>query len=268
MRSRAVVWSATLLLCGAAVGGCGTSKATGKTVLSQGRPSASVPSGPQSTPATPSPATPSGGAFGHTAGATPVGPRPPSPPYSNTAKGYAANTVSAYATSSKALLEAYTSSGGAVAFANLGKADPHWHYHVCAPDGTYTACTFDNDDGDEISVDIDPALLGKPHAATSAVIDRTEYSNTPDGVIGAFVNAWINGNSYRMLRLSDAKTVAYLRTINGGAPTGWTLTDDTVDSHGDTVVSINRIGPGDDFNLLVLGSTLGHPHAITLATMT
>lgn len=257
MRVHAIAVPATMLLLSFTLAGCSSAKPTGTAALSQTQ---SSPSALATPPAGTSPsATQSGTPSGTSGGANP--PSVAKPNYATTAKGYATNTVNAYAKGSKALLAAYTSNGGAVSFANLPKTNMKWHFHKCAPDGTNTACEFDNDNGDELTVDIDPTYLGKPDAAASAVVLVTTYPTSADALVGEFIDAWSHGNKYRMARLADAPSVDIVYSEFGDAPSGWTLSDSALGDR--TAVTIHPLPFGTEFAVFVDNANLGHPHAMT-----
>ena len=67
--------------------------------------------------------------------------------------------------------------------AKIHASDKHWHFHRCSPDGVYTACAWDNNNGDEFSFDIDPTLLGKPHATEGSSMEPTEFGSTADATV-------------------------------------------------------------------------------------
>ena len=58
-----------------------------------------------------------------------------------------------------------------------------------------------------ITLRIFTALLGKAHAATEVKLDQTEYSSDAKQYVQAFVEAWRNGNTKRMLALSAEQSV-------------------------------------------------------------
>ena len=119
--------------------------------------------------------------------------------------------------------------------AKIHASDKHWHFHRCSPDGVYTACAWDNNNGDEISFDIDPTLLGKPHATEGSSMEPTEYGSTADATVSEFMQAWFDGNKYRMISLADVP--------------------------GHTIVNVSATGGPFSFN--ADNAKLGHPHALT-----
>jgi hypothetical protein len=258
MRVRAIAVPAAMLLFTFALAGCSSAKPTGTAALSQTQ---SSPSALATPPTGLSPSAAPSGTQSATGGGGANPPSAPKPNYATTAKGYATNTVNAYTNGSKALLADYTSNGGAVEFANLPKTNMKWHFHKCAPDGTNTACEFDNDNGDELTVDIDPTYLGKPDAAVTAVVLVTTYPTTADALVGEFVDAWSHGNKYRMARLADAPSVDIVYGEHGDAPSGWSLSDSVVGDQ--TAVTIHPVPYGTEFTVIVDNTKLGHAHSMT-----
>ena len=78
-------------------------------------------------------------------------------------------------------------------------------------DGGNCACLFDNDNGDRLSIDVNPTYLGKPQAVNNAFIDRTEFGMSADSQVGAFLQAWSDGNVQRMEILSTGNTASLIR---------------------------------------------------------
>jgi hypothetical protein len=266
MRIRAVVATAAMVVAAAAGSACAGAKPTGKSEISGSiASSTAIASSPPTSGAGTPTSGANGGGNGTNSGSTS---KPITPTYAATAKAYATNTVNAYAKGSKTLLDAYTSNGGAVEFANLPKTNMNWHFHRCMPDGTYTQCSYDNDNGDELNVDIDPGKLGEPDAAVNANVQLTEYPSTADAMVNEFLQAWTDGNRYRMVRLSSSSTTSTLISEHGaGGPGGYTLSDNTTDIQGVTIVTVQPLTSGLPFGLTVNNDKLGQPHAInTLAS--
>ena len=73
------------------------------------------------------------------------------------------------------------------------------------------------------------------------------------------MQAWFDGNKYRMISLADASTVTWVLST-GGAPVSWTLSD-LADVPGHTIVNVSATGGPFSFN--ADNAKLGHPHALT-----
>ena len=245
---------ATVLALAATLTACSTTS-SGNGGISAAQPSASI-SGAPSAPGNPS------GAPSSSAGPTTTTPTqaPASPTYGSSAQSYATIALTAFANRNTTLLDDYTDVGGHSSFAHIGRSDEHWHFHACGPNGTLTECTFDNNVGDRISVEIKPGLLAKPHAVDSAFIDRIAYPSTADSVVGYFISAWQNGNRYRMLALSTSGVVGGLDVSH--PPANDTVqTDDTTSKPHHTIVTVETDLGGFTFD--VSDAKLDGPHAIT-----
>ena len=88
-----------------------------------------------------------------------------------------------------------------------GPPNQTWTYQRCDGAAGSSYCAFVNADGDVITLRISTALLGKAHAATEVKLDQTEYSSDAKQYVQAFVEAWRNGNTKRMLALSADQSV-------------------------------------------------------------
>jgi len=251
MYKRALAPSAAAFVLVAALAGCGTGQGDGSSGLAQVNPSASAPLG---SPAPPSP--------DNSSSATPTSTKKSTTPatYPTTAEGYASAALDAFGSGNSSRLASLAGPGGGE-FANIGQPNKHWHYYKDAPDGVYTDSFFDNDDGDRITIVIDPANLGKPGAVHSVSIDKTEFGSTADSMVGALMQAFSDGNKYRMAALSDSGTTSALRS--NAMPASWNLADDN-GTTGHTVVTVDA--NNFTFKCDVTLSKLGHAHAITKAS--
>jgi hypothetical protein len=184
------------------------------------------------------------------------------PQYPVAATDYTRAVLDAWDAHNSGRIAALSGPGGVVSFANLGNPDRHWHFHVCLPDGDRRACTYDNNNGDRISIDVDPTLMGKPHAVVSAFIDHTEYGNSADSVVGTFMQAWADGNKYRMVSVADNAAVTYAMATMA-TPESWTL-NDAAGVAGHTTVNVSTNNGPLVFD--VTNARLGHPHSFTHAT--
>jgi hypothetical protein len=239
--------------------GCASAAKSGAGNVGALSPSSSVSVGePGIGSAAPASATPSGTPANGGGGGAPT--------YPSTDKDYTRAVLDAYDTHASTRLAQLTVADGPTVFANLGSLDKHWHFHACGNDGALRQCTYDNNNGDRISIDLDPASLGKPHAVTTAFVDRTHYGNTADAMVGDFMQAWFDGNTSRMTALGDATATSYA-TGSGNAPESWNLSDaPSGASPGHTIVTVATV---DGRTLLfdVTDSKVGHPHAFTKVTV-
>jgi len=253
MYKRALAPSAAAFVLVAALAGCGKGQNDGSSGLAQVNPSASAPFG------SPSPDDSSSAVT--TPGATPTSTKTATATYPTTAEGYASAALAAFGSGNSGRLASLAGPGGGE-FANIGQPNKHWHYYKDAPDGVYTDSFFDNDDGDRITVVIDPAGLGKPGAVHGVSIDKTAFGSTADNAVVDLVQALLDGNKYRMTVLSDAHTTSLLRSF--AKPSSSNLTDDTASKPGHTIVTIHF----NSFTFIVdvTRSKLGHAHAITAVT--
>jgi len=249
----------TALLALAALSACG-SNASGTGALSD---AGTASTGPVGIASSGSPAAlPSGGSTATTPahGTTTHTATPPSFP--NTAQAYAQKAVNAYAHGQTALVKDYSNAGGVTSFQHLGHADTHWTFHASRPNGSDTDCLFDNDNGDRITVTLDPTMLGKPHAVTTAFIDRTEFGNSADGAVGALIQAWGDGDLPRVGAIGTAGTESSLSART--APPSWTLSDTPLSDGGVDYTVVSASTPDGTLTFRVKNSAIGHAHAVSL----
>ena len=239
----------------AALAGCGTGQGDGSSGLAQVSPTASTSLG------SPLPTDTSGATSTPTSGsATSTGNGSTTATYPTTPEGYANAALAAFDSGNSTRLASLAGPGGGE-FPNIGQPNKHWHYYKDVLDGVYTDSFFDNDDGDRITIAIDPTKLGKPGAVHDVSIDKTEYGSTADSMVTALMYAFSVGNKYRMTALSDSGTTIALRS--NAMPASWNLHDDN-STTGHTVVTVDA--NNFTFKCDVTLSKLGHAHAITKAS--
>lgn len=183
-------------------------------------------------------------------------PKPPS--YPKTTQGYAQAALYAYVNHYTARLVDLTTAGAKTNFDHIHPSNQHWHYHACGPDGAHTDCTFDNDNGDRIAITVDPAFLSKPHGVNNVVLDATEYGNSAVNAVNIFMQAWHDGNLYRMKALSNSTVTTHFLQLT--PPESWTSSDAGGGAAGHTYVTIT--GPDPTATLAVEQEKIGQPHAI------
>ena len=269
MRTPAIAaLSATALLLATALSGCGTSSPSGSSGLSAVTPSAGVPTssaGPTDSPAptATSTSTPTSGSGSTAAPTKTKTTKPPATPtYPTTAQAYATVTLSAYTGDNKTFLAAYTDAEGAIAFKFLGSFDKHWHFYKCGPDGALTDCFFDNNNGDRITVVVDPTVLGAAHATHNTSVDRTEFGTSADGMVSNFMTAVFDHNIYREKVLATAEVVSDFS--HRAYPASSTLSDAPAMNPTGTFVTVAD-GVNSPFTFLVPDSKLGKAHAVEVA---
>lgn len=234
-----------LTLITAGLGGCGKQSPQAQT------PTTSTVLGGSATP-TPTP--------GAEATASPTAAANPAA-YPATAKGYAQALLSAWAAKNTGRLDQLAVQPAVQQIKDNGQPDAHWTYISCAVlDTAATECLFRNAHGDEVRVKLTTAQLGHPTAVTEALLDKTTYPSDPAGYVGAFVDAWRNGNLQRMTRLADSTLTAYFK--NKPVPGGTTVsgTDNTA---GHTKITISEVpASGTQWTFNVTNQYLGKAHAI------
>ncbi len=266
MRTRTLAIPAMVLVL-AALSGCGSKSHNGSAGISAVNASAEtvLPSGGTTSPITASGAptsvtatTPTTATPTPTTGGTP---KPTKVTYPKNQRAYATAALAAYVAGNQSLLRDFALPATLSNFANLGHPNTHWHFYRCDSDGGNYACLFDNDNGDRLSIGVNPTYFGKPQAVNNVFIDRTQFGTSADSQVGAFLQAWFDGNVQRMEILSTGDTASRVRNMT--TPTSWMLSDDTTTTPGVTLVKA-RLN-NDSLTLDVNNSKLGKAHAISSA---
>lgn len=249
MPIRRLVLTALLIIAlpaGSALSACSTATPHPSTGLGAVHGSPSAPgSASASGAASPTPTTTS----------TTSTPKPPT--YPKTAQGYTQAALDAYVKGNDTRLGLLSNIGAKINFDNIHPTNSHWHYHTCEGAAGSSYCTFDNDNGDRVQMQVDNATLGKPHAIVDVVLDATEYGASADGVVNTFMQAWHDGNVYRMKILSSAAVTSYFTHYT--PQESWTLADDSGAGH--THVRITN-SDGFDQTVDVTNSKIGSAHSI------
>lgn len=259
---RAIVIVAAVV-CGLATSACSSKP---------GQPSA-VPSfettGAPSSPATtsPEPATPRASTGEGGDGVAGEGGGPAAPAYPQSAKDYVQALLQAFGRNDRSRMGQLAAQAALLQLASHTGLDPHWTVYVsCKPEGgSHTLCVFRNAHGDVASVKATNSLLGRPAAIVEALIDRTTYASDAGQYASAFADAWQDGNTQRMRRLSSSTVVSFFngKTRANGytpvpAPDGdfWT-------------VSMEGLPAGSySFKLRIAKASLGKANAIVAASNT
>ena len=182
-------------------------------------------------------------------------PKPPTFP--KTAEGYAQAGLDAYGKKNTARLVDLTTNAAKAQFDDVHPSNTHWHYHDCQGAAGSSYCTFDNDNGDRFQIQVDNAALGAPHGIINVVIDKTIYFPTADDYVREYMQAWHDGNTFRMKSLSNTDVTSYFTHYT--PQEAWTLAEDGTAGH--TYVHITNLD-GFDQTVKVQDDKLGQPHAI------
>ncbi|GAA1825194.1 hypothetical protein GCM10009682_51570 [Luedemannella flava] len=210
IRRRRATATALAVLAGFTLAACGggnntTTGATPTTAAPTGDPG--LGGGPTAS-ATPSatsccPNTGGGGGGGNNA-----------PTYPNDAKAYARAAVKAW------MAKDYTRLGqlgtpaavqqvkDSVTYGGLPANS--WHVTRCEGAAGSTYCVFINDNGDVSKVRVINQYLGAAHAVSEIPLERTEYRTGAAAYVRAFLSAWQDGNTYRMIAYASADVVGHL----------------------------------------------------------
>jgi hypothetical protein len=142
-----------------------------------------------------------------TAAPTSAAPTTPTITYPTDAAAYAAAVRDAWKNHDTATLDALTAGSVETQLAAIpSSTNQTWHPGTC--DGTAGSmyCTAFNDNGDKLTIKIVNQLLGQPHAADNAQFDPTVLTGD---VVAAFVQAWQDGNTWRMHVLAGDSVVTF-----------------------------------------------------------
>ncbi len=225
-----------------ALAGCGHSAPAATTGLGSVNSSPTATASPTASP------TP-------TATATPTT-KPPS--YPKTAQGYAQAGLDAYTKHNTARLTDLTSAAGKITFDNIHPTNSHWHYHDCQGAAGSSYCTFDNDNGDRLQIQVDNTALGGPHGLIGTVLDVTMFDTDAHAYVNTFMQAFYDKNTYRMKALSNGTITSFYLTL--GQQGSWML-DPPQGAAGSSYVHITNLDGFDQW-LRLENDKLGSKHAI------
>lgn len=185
---------------------------------------------------------------------------PPPPEYPGTARAYAEAVLAAWdATDVNRLGDLSTPEVQEQLMEVPMPIDMDWHYSRCGSVAPDWECVFHNSDGDRQTITIKASLLGKAHAAIAVTLDLTEFPGVAVTYAREFVDAWRDGNRWRMLRLANDDVAEELAGDTEPAA-GYVACGDA--AAGSTYVRIYG-GGGPEYVLRVNNAALGHPDAIT-----
>jgi hypothetical protein len=136
--------------------------------------------------------------------------------------------------------------------------DMNWHYANCADSSGQWHCVFHNDHGDKLTLQISDALLGQAHAGVAVALDLTEYPDQAVAYGREYIDAWKDGNTYRMNRLATDTVVGFHEPKTKPANNYLACGEGAM---GSTYVRIYG-GGGPEYILQVSNMALGNPEAI------
>ena len=158
------------------------------------------------------------------------GPGPTTPPvvtttgpqYPATAQAYSEKLLTAWGQLQVSVLADLTTPAAQTEILAIS-APPNqaWTFQRCDGAAGSSYCSFLSKDGDVITVRVINETLGKAHAVSEVKFDPTVYAADAKEYVRAFVEAWRNQNSRRMLALSSQAEVDYFTPIT--PPTTYTI---------------------------------------------
>lgn len=182
------------------------------------------------------------------------------PTYPTSAKSYGSALLTSWGAKNSSRVAQLAVNGAVLQLGEAKSQDKQWSYVSCDASGESTDCIYRNSYGDQVTLTLTTAALGKPTAVGNVLLERTSYAGSGTGYASAFVEAWMAGNVQRMTRLANATVANYFK---GKTPfSNFTTTD-----MGDKVrVYPASAGGGSGAYLLTIDSgKLGAAHAITAA---
>jgi hypothetical protein len=110
-----------------------------------------------------------------------------------------------------------------------GNPNSQWTYKTCQPGDVngHTDCIYHNVHGDKVVVTLNNSQLGFPTAGLAALLERTTYPDDPGSYVGEMLLAVADGNTERVVRLSNATVAAGITCTIGGSTTTVTPIDGT-----------------------------------------
>jgi hypothetical protein len=136
--------------------------------------------------------------------------------------------------------------------------DLTWHFARCIAGQVNWDCVFDNDDGDALTVSIQADRLGQTGAGVATTLDRTLYPDSAVPYVQEFVDAWRDGNAYRMSKLATS-TVISLVADQSPPASGYAACGDA--TAGTTYVRVYG-GGGPQYVFAVSDGRLGDSDAV------
>ena len=182
--------------------------------------------------------------------------------YPATAKAYGSALLSAWGAKNTARAAQLAGSAALLQLRDPQSQDKTtWSAVSCDASGDSTACLFRNGYGDNITLTMTTADLGRPTAVTDALVERTTYPDERTAYATEFVAAWQAGNSARMTRLANSTVADYFKS----KPPFTNLT--TLDKGTKVQISPASAGGGSGtYDLEFDSGRLGSAHSITSAS--
>jgi hypothetical protein len=132
------------------------------------------------------------------------------PTYAGTAQAYAEEILAAWANAPTGRLVDLTSPAAHEKLVEIpGPINQGWHYARCEGAAGSSYCTFLNDVGDMITLQLTNQLLGGAHAGVGVLFDQVTFPGDAVAYVKAFIGGWQQGNVYRMKILSNDAEVSY-----------------------------------------------------------
>ena len=132
-----------------------------------------------------------------------------------------------------------------------------WNFQTCDGAAGSVYCAFASNDGDVITLRMINSGLGKAHAVAEVRFDPTVYATDATEYVKAFLEAWRDANSRRMLALSSQTEVDYFTHFT--PPAAYTVCGlKSADTWSIRVYN----GSGLNYVVKVADPVLGNKHAI------
>ena len=200
-------------------------------------------------------ATPSGTGTG----ASPTTPPTTATTYPTTAQAYGEKTLAAWGgLQIQALADLMTPDAQTQLTSVPLPPNQKWNFQTCDGAAGSSYCSFASNDGDVITLRMVNTSLGKPHAVAEVKFDPTVYATDAKEYARAFIEAWRNANTRRMLALSLQSEVDYFTHYT--PPEAYTVCG--VKAGDAWSVRIYNV-LGLNYVVHVADPILGNPHAIT-----
>jgi hypothetical protein len=178
------------------------------------------------------------------------------PTYPTSAKSYGSALLTAWGAKNSGRVAQLASNAAILQLGEAASQDKQWSYVSCDASGDSTACLYRNSYGDQVTLSLTTAAMGRPTAVGEVLLERTPYANERAAYASAFVNAWQTGNVQRMSRLASSAVADYFKAKTPLA--NFTATDMG------GKVRIEPVSPGGGaYELTFDSGKLGSAHAIT-----
>lgn len=186
------------------------------------------------------------------------------PTYPSSAKDYGIATLTAWAGGNKSRLDQLAAQPAVMQLASHQVGSNQWTTVNCStPTSGYTMCKYRNGHGDEVEVTMQNSQLGHPTATSEALVDKTVFPSAATQYVSTFMNAWSEGNTQRMTRLSGSSVVSGLA---GKSPPSSGSTNSATQNGSTWTVVASGLPVGEpSYAFTLTGSKLGSANAITAA---